>query len=48
MSALFPAVVVLAFLAYSATSRVIARRKLARLKISGGRMALVLNLQDRR
>jgi hypothetical protein len=46
-SALFPGLV-LAVVAVVAASKVIARRRVAKLHVSGGRMALVLNLMDRR
>jgi hypothetical protein len=45
-SVLFPAVVV-AVVAFTAGSKFLARRRLSKLKVSGGRMALVLNLVDR-
>jgi hypothetical protein len=47
VSALVPAVVVLAALAIPAALRLRARRRVARLKISGGRKALVLYLAER-
>ncbi len=45
-AALFPAVV-LAAVAVFASVRFQARRRYERLKVSGGRKALVLNLMDR-
>jgi hypothetical protein len=45
-SALFPAVV-LVVLAVATGSKIYARRRFSKLKVSGGRMALVLNLVDR-
>jgi hypothetical protein len=45
-SALFPAVV-LAVVAFATGSKILARRRFSKLKVSGGRMALVLNLVDR-
>lgn len=47
MSTLVPVVVVLAAVAISAALRLRARRRVARLKISGGRKALVLYLAER-
>ncbi len=46
-SVLFPGCV-LAVVAYLAISKIRARRRFARMKVSGGRMALVLNLHNRR
>ncbi len=45
-SALFPALVFAAF-AVATTFRIRARRRFEKLKLSGGRKALVLNLVDR-
>jgi hypothetical protein len=46
-SALFPALV-LVVVAVAVGSKMLARRRLAKLKVSGGRMALVLNIVNRR
>ena len=46
-SALFPALV-LAVLAFAVGFKIRARRRFAKLKVSGGRMALVLNIVNRR
>jgi hypothetical protein len=46
-SALFPALV-LAVVVYVVGSKMLVRRRLSKLHVSGGRMALVLNLMDRR
>ena len=45
-SALIPADVV-AVVAFAVGSKIHARRRFSKLKVSGGRMALVLNLVDR-
>jgi hypothetical protein len=47
VSTLVPAAVVLAVVAVTAALRLRARRRVARLKISGGRKALVLYLAER-
>jgi hypothetical protein len=46
-SALVPGVVAVV-VAVIAGSRYLARRRLSKLQVSGGRMSLVLNLMDRR
>jgi hypothetical protein len=46
-SALFPALV-LVVVAVAVGSKIRARRRFAKLKVSGGRMALVLNIVNRR
>lgn len=46
-SALFPALV-LAAVAVVVGQKLRARRRIAKLKVSGGRMALVLNIVNRR
>ncbi len=46
-SALLPALV-LAAVAVAVGQKIRARRRFARLKVSGGRMALVLNIVNRR
>jgi hypothetical protein len=45
-SALVPAAI-LAVIAVATGSKIYARRRFAKLKVSGGRMALVLNLVNR-